>query len=134
MFDSAEEAMAHIDRGIGAARDRAEQAQRLTVELEGLRVTGRSPDDAAEVTVTHTGALVDLYLSRRLDQATLDQIRSAVLAAQSDAQAQIPDRIAELTQHAFGEDSATSRSVVEQYRGLFPPPDGDPEPRDGVLR
>jgi hypothetical protein len=133
VFASEEEALAHVDRGVAEAQGRAVRAQALSADLDGLRVSGRSRDGAAEVTLTHTGAVVDVHLGRRLENAGLDQIRAAILEANTAAQGELSAQVTQLTMRALGESSAAAREISEQYRQMFPPVDGGPSDH-GVLR
>lgn len=139
MFPDAEQALAHVDRAIAQAQERAVRAQQLTQELDALRVTGHSADGAAEVTLTHTGALVDLYLGKTLEEASLERIRTAVLEASTNAQGQIGEHVAELSSRAFGADSQSAQELTRQFQEMFPRreddgPEGPGGSMPGVLR
>lgn len=136
MAGSAEEALSSVDRAVADAQQRAVEARRFSEELDQVRVVGQSRDGAAEVTLTHTGALTDIYLGRRLEDASLDKIRSSILEASVAAQGQLADRVSALAGQAFGNESGTTRELVRQYADLFPPapPDEDGPHTSGVLR
>ncbi|GAB3769277.1 DNA-binding protein YbaB [Nocardioides ginsengisegetis] len=133
MFTSEEEALASVDRAVAEARAHAIRAQALSVDLDALRVTGQSRDGAAEVTLSHTGAVTDVYFGRRLENAGLDQLRTAFLQANAAAQSQLAARVTELSGRAFGDDSATTRELAARYRQMFPPAEGGSD-HPGVLR
>jgi hypothetical protein len=132
--------LARIDGAVAQAREQAIRAQAYREELDALRVVGRSRDDAAEVTLGHTGAVLDLRLGRHLEEASLERIRAAVLEANAAGRAQLAGRVAELTGQAFGEESETTLEISALYGEMFPPVDDDRSGRGqghgqpGVLR
>ena len=135
---SAEEALASVDQAVAAAQDRAERAHDYRRRLDRLRVTGRSRDGVARVTLSHTGALSDLHLERTAEHLGAERVRAVVLEANRAAQGHLVAAVTEVTAEAFGRDSATAREIARQYADLFPPP---AEPgatvatdRPGVLR
>ena len=138
MHLSAEEALASVDRAVAAAQDRAEHALDYRRRLERLRVTGRSRDGVARVTLSHTGALCDLQLVRGHEHLGAEQVRAVVLEANRDAQAAVTAAVTEVTAEAFGRDSGTTREIARQYAALFAPasPSGQRagDDRPGVLR
>jgi DNA-binding protein YbaB len=136
VYGSQEEALAQIDRAVAQAQERVTQARAYQAELEGMRVVGQSRDGTAEVTLGHTGAVLDVYLGRSLQDAGLDRIRAVLLEANSAAQAQLAEQVTELTGRTFGRDSGTTREIAAQYRQMFPPPDdtGPGAGQGGVLR
>lgn len=138
MHTGAEETLARVDVAVAQARERADRARAYREELDTLRVVGRSRGGAAEVTLGHTGAVLDLHLDGGLAGASLEMIRGALLEANATGQAQLTARVAELTGQAFGEDSATTREIAAHYRELFPPLDvtghGHGPGVSGVLR
>jgi hypothetical protein len=133
-----EDTLARIDGAVALARERAERAAACRDQLDALRVVGRCRDGTAEVTLGHTGALLDLHLGGGLGTASLERIASALLEANTTAQARLSARVAELTGQAFGEDSGTTREIAAHYRSMFPPPDRDDRGHgpasSGVLR
>ena len=135
MYSNAEDALASVDRAAARMQEQAAKARAFADEVSRLQVVGQSRDGAAEVTVGHNGALKDLDLGRSLDDASLEQIRAAVLEANADAHRQVVDRVGELSAAAFGADSATSRELVGQYADMFPAPPDEPGARSsaGVL-
>ena len=130
MHPSAEEALASVDRAVTAAQDRVEHALDYRRRLDRVRVTGRSRDGVARVTLSHTGALCDLQLARGHEHLGAEQVRTAVLEANRDAQAAVAATVTEVTAEAFGRESGTTREIARQYAALFAPA-SPPEPRAG---
>ncbi|MBB3090506.1 hypothetical protein [Nocardioides albus] len=130
MFNNADDALASVDRLVAQAQQKAEQAQRYADNVANLKVTGRSRA-GAEVTLSNTGALVNIELLSGLNNASLDQIRSAVLEANANAQGQLSQRVAELAADSFGQGSETAGEFTRQYAEMFPPPSDEKSTRGG---
>lgn len=126
MFNNADDALASVDRLVAQAQQKAEQAERYADNVAALKVTGSSRA-GAEVTLSHTGALLNIELLSALNNASLEQIRSAVLEANAAAQGQLSQRVAELASESFGQGSDTASEFTRQYTEMFPPvPDEKP--------
>lgn len=138
MHTGADETLDRIDEAVAQARDRADRARAYRDELDAVRVVGRSRDGGGEVTLGHTGAVLDLHLGRGLAGASLERIRAALLEANATAQAQLTAQVAELTGQAFGADSGTTREIAAHYREMFPLPESEGQGHgpdvSGVLR
>lgn len=92
---------------VAEAQQRAEDAARFAADLDALRVTGRSPD-GAQVTLTHTGAMVDL----RLPDTVPAQVAESVLAAVADAHRRIAEQVRELACAGLGAEAGRSFALA----------------------
>ncbi len=119
MTPSEEHAHAYVDQLVIQARERAAQAQSMAAEMETLRVTGQSEDGQAEITLTSTGALVDLYVGPSLAGAGGEAIRTSLMQANGAAQRRLSAQAVEVTARHFGADSDTTREFAERYAGIF---------------
>ncbi len=136
MISSEEQAHAHIDQLMLQAQERAVQAQSMAAEMETLRVTGQSEDGQAEITLTSTGALVDLYVGPSLAGAGGEAIRTSLMQANAAAQRSLSVQAVEVTARHFGADSDTTREFADRYTGIFGGGDEDDtnDGGSGVLR
>lgn len=137
MASTEEQAHAYIDQLMARAQERAVQAQAMAAEMESMRVVGQSDDRSAEVTLSSTGALVDLYIGPSLQGAGGEAVRAALMQANAAAQRELTTRATEVTARHFGADSETTREFSGRYADLFGTPgdEGDgPDAGPGVLR
>lgn len=126
MFTNEEQARAHVEKLMEQGRAHARDAQQMSVEMDALRVTGWSPDRSASVTLSQSGALVDLALTEKLRESTLVQIRAAVLAANGDAARRLAEEVAVLADRFYGEGSQTARELSRQWSSMLAPAATEP--------
>lgn len=108
------------------------QAQRygeLQEELDRTTASAESPDGMVRVTVDSTGVPTELTITERGRGAEPRDLSAALLATMRRAQAQLRDRVSELTAATVGDD-APGNEIVGQYRARFPDPveQAAPEP------
>lgn len=118
---SEQQAQAYVDDLMARARDQVVRARAMVDELEALVVVGRSGDGRCEVTVGHGGGLVDLRLSPGLAQASLDEVRRAILEADAAARRSMSEEVAVLAAAHYGGGSATAEELSARYARLLRP-------------
>jgi hypothetical protein len=105
----------------------AADTQALAAQVQTLRVTASDPDRIAEVTVDHTGNLVDLVFSMKVRRIPETESARAVLRAVQAAKLQLAERSKEIVAATVGEDSSTGRaflSGVDRQFGGAPDAEG----------
>ncbi len=139
-LNTADEARARIENAVRQAEDNVARSRAMSDELDSLRVVGRSRNGLAEVTVTTSGALVDLNLATELEDSSLAEIRNALLQASADARVQASQGALAVAARHYGEGSKTVDQFEDFYTKMLrvsdaatgEGPDGDAGP--GVLR
>lgn len=130
MIHNADDARTRIELAMRQAQENVERSRELTRDLETMRVVGRSRDGSAEVVLSSSGALVDLRLDERLNSASLDEVRAAVLQANTDARSRAEEEIASVAGRHFGAGSKTVDQFEDHYTKMLRLPDaatGDDE-------
>lgn len=138
MFQTEEEARAHVRAQVAASEDRQDKAQQMVAEMAALRVSATSRDQEVTVTLGQGGTVVDVLFDR-VDGLDAHQLGSAFMEANHHAQALLQQRVEALSETYYGKDSGTTEVMREQYRAMFPnaaepPQEHRPRPEIGGLR
>ena len=105
-----------------------QKAQRygdLQEQLDRTSVTAESPDGAVRVTVDSTGVPTELAITERGRGADPRALSAALMSTMHRAQAQLRERVSELTSATVGDDGP-GNDIVAQYRERFPDPVDEP--------
>ncbi|WP_406690084.1 YbaB/EbfC family nucleoid-associated protein [Saccharopolyspora sp. ID03-671] len=102
--------------------DMAEKSASLQEELAGANATASSPDGTVVVTVSPTGALLDLDLGKRITEYSPTRIKQMILDVAGQAQRQAAHQVAEVFA-PYGGDTEAMRLINRH----LPPDDDEPE-------
>ncbi|MQA08498.1 MAG: hypothetical protein GEU98_08080 [Pseudonocardiaceae bacterium] len=94
--------------------------ERMTEELQQVRVTERSTDGQVSVTVNNHGALVDLQLGEALRQRDGSAVAGEVVRLASVAQGKVADAVRRAMQPYIGGTEAMNY-LVDRMRAAQPP-------------
>lgn len=107
-----------FEERIEVMRRRAEEASTALTEGETTHTTR---DGAVTVTVSATGALVDLKFGMRAEGMSAPQLSIAVMSAYREAATESARRLQETMTGIVGEDS----EIMDVFRANVPVPDGE---------
>lgn len=124
-----EAVLAMIGEKTDAANAQLDKAEEYGARTTGLRVVGESPDRLATVTVDEVGQMVDLDFGDRFATASAEELRTAILAAQTQAKQRLTNRIREIGEEVYGPDSAAVAVVADSYESRYGSFDEEDEQR-----
>lgn len=102
-------------------QQKAQRYGELQEQLDRTTATAESPDGMVRVTVDSNGVPTELTVTERGRGTDPRALSSALLATMHRAQAQLRDRVSDLTVATVGDD-APGNEIVGQYRERFPDP------------
>jgi DNA-binding protein YbaB len=86
----------------------------MSVQLDRLRVTATDDSGTVEVTVDAQGALVDLRLSRGIQQLEPERVAEAIMTTIRAAKGRIAGRAQEIVAETIGTESPAARAIAAQ--------------------
>lgn len=111
-LDAAE---ARVDGWEASIHARAEQAHALAKRVRGMVGVGRDQDRLVTITVSPTGALVDIDLDERVGRLPVQETRRRILAAFQAAQTNLAREVARATAQTLGMRNPTSDAIVSSF-------------------
>lgn len=114
-----EAVLASIDAQAAATDQKLDQAQEFATRSEALRVTGKSGDEVAEVTVDGAGQISDVVVADDLQGLRGSQVGAAVLDALHQAQRRLAFHVEQLGTEIYGEGSPSVQAFSNAYRERF---------------
>lgn len=111
-LDAAE---APVDGWEAAIRARAEQAHLLAEQVRGMVGVGTDRDRLVTVSVSSTGALVDIDLDERVGRRSVQETRRRILEAFEAAQTALAREVAKATAETLGMRNPTSDAIVTAF-------------------
>ena len=96
MYNSEQEAQAHVDQQIAEASEARAKAEDMMAEMEALRVQGRSSNGIAEVTLSRSGGLAGLTLSDQASEHSAHDLSALIMEANVNAQQKLTAQITEI--------------------------------------
>jgi hypothetical protein len=107
-----DDAIAHVEQQIAAAREQAERARGFQDEVTAARGSAESPRGHVRVTVDASGRLAEVTLSARAYELAPQQLGRLIVETSRAAQRAAGERVLRLAAETFGSDSG----VVERLR------------------
>jgi DNA-binding protein YbaB len=86
----------------------------MSKHLAQLRVTAADETRTVEVTVDAQGALVDLWLGRRIQQLEPERVAQAIMATIAEARRQSAARAQDIIAETIGTESPAARAIAAQ--------------------
>ncbi|MGI5211546.1 YbaB/EbfC family nucleoid-associated protein [Plantactinospora sp. CA-290183] len=115
-------AMEHLSAWKGQIDRLAADTRAMSDRLDQLRVTATDDNGLAQVTIDHTGALVDLRLTPRIQRVAPEAVSRAIMNTIQGARKKAADRAREIIAETVGVDSPAARTIAErvdqQLRGV----------------
>ncbi|MFY1690508.1 YbaB/EbfC family nucleoid-associated protein [Plantactinospora sp. WMMB782] len=126
-------AMEHLAAWKGRIDRLAADTRTMSDRLQQLRVTATSADRMAEVTIDHTGALLELRLDQRIQRVAPEAVARVIMSTIADARRKAAAQAREILADTVGTDSPAARAIAarvdQQLRDLQTgesTPDRDP--------
>jgi DNA-binding protein YbaB len=117
------------DAVLRTLRERAEgieaRAEQLRAGLEAASASASSPDGAVTVTLSPTGALLDISFSAKAAGHKPEALGPLVMSAVRAAQRQVSAKLTESLEGTFGDPS-----TMDFFRRFVPEPEPEPARRD----
>lgn len=111
---SADEALARVDRGIAEAASRATRGQDFADSYAALEGSGASPGGDVRVTLGPEGLVTRLTITNAAASTSGASAREAIMAANTAAIADLRQRAESLTAQTWGAGSATAAAVADE--------------------
>jgi DNA-binding protein YbaB len=102
----------------------ATDTRAMSDRLGELRVTAADETGMVEVTVDAQGALVDLRLGGRIQQAGPERVAQAIMSTVRDARRQLAGRAKEIIAETLGTESPAARAIAAQVAERLNGPGG----------
>jgi len=121
LWGDPEQARQRLKDQIQQAQDFAERAKHARVALEA--VSGRASSSRRDITATvdASGRLVDLTFTEQALQRSTQDLAREVLAAVAQAQRVAGAAALEIASEVYGEDSASTSALREEYERMSAP-------------
>lgn len=100
----------------------ATDTRAMSDRLGELRVTAADETGMVEVTVDAQGALVDLRLGGRIQQAGPERVAQVIMSTVRDARRQLAGRAKEIIAETLGTESPAARAMAAQVAGRLSGP------------
>jgi DNA-binding protein YbaB len=114
-------AMEHLAAWKGQIDRLAANTKTMSDRLQQLRVTESVDSGLGDVTVDHTGALVDLRLSHRIQRIPPEAVARSIMSAIQKARRTLADRARDIIAETVGTESVAARAIAarveQQLRG-----------------
>ncbi|WP_100446419.1 YbaB/EbfC family nucleoid-associated protein [Glycomyces xiaoerkulensis] len=112
---------------LAAWKDRIDQlaadTKAMSDQLEELRLTVADSNRICEVTLDHSGNIVDLQLSSRMNRARPEDVARTIMETVQEAKHRLADRSREIIETTLGADSAAGRAIAGRVRNQLDPDD-----------
>ncbi|RRR99498.1 YbaB/EbfC family nucleoid-associated protein [Glycomyces terrestris] len=110
-----EGARARLEAWKARAEQRAAETQAAALGLQALRITAADDNRIVDVTIDHTGNLLDVKCSDRITRQAAEHTSRAVVEAYRNAKRKLAEAAAEVVRDTVGADSATGRALLAGY-------------------
>lgn len=125
----------HLSAWKGRIDRLAADTRAMSDRLEQLRVTASADNGLAEVTIDHTGALVDLRLTERIQRVAPEAVARTIMSTIAQARRMAADRSREIIADTVGTDSPAARAIADRVdQQLRGPGRGHPDVDDDPYR
>ncbi|MBK1784315.1 YbaB/EbfC family nucleoid-associated protein [Prauserella cavernicola] len=121
-----------LTRWAQGLEQKAQRYGELQEQLDRTNVTAESPDGTVRVTVDSTGVPTELTITDRGRSADPRALSAALMATMHSAQAQLRDRVSEMTSATVGDDGP-GNDIVAQYQERFPDPVEETAPQPPTM-
>lgn len=106
-----DEAEIRLDQWAQGVRDRLDAVQRMSLEMETLRVSASGARGAVTVEVDGSGGVAGLRLTSEISRFSPAQLAEEILSVLHSAQSLLEERADEIAVGSLGEDSPTRTAL-----------------------